>query len=298
MKILFVVNPASGGTSKDLLLPLLRENCRVAGIRPVFFFTEGYDDFTGLSKEIDILHPQKVIAVGGDGTIQLVARVLLHRNIQMGVIPTGSANGMAAELGIPMDVEQALSLIISAHEIVHMDMICLNQHHYCIHIGDIGLNAMVIEEYARNHQRGMAAYGRYLLSALMRAQKMHYEIWADDNYFSLSGYMLAFANAQKYGTGVVLNPKGKINDGFFELCNLREIALEGGVAAGLSIFNADYVENYIDIISCQSAQIRLAMPTMLQVDGELVGRVHEISAEVIPAAIPIILPQDEHADLY
>src|SRR4051812_46682425 len=104
LKILFVINPKSGTKSKIAWEPAIREYFANLEHTFDFFLLDGKDDATSLQYWIKKLQPDRVIAVGGDGTVSFVAEQLLKSNIAMGILPAGSANGMARELNIPVDV--------------------------------------------------------------------------------------------------------------------------------------------------------------------------------------------------
>ena len=111
LKILFVINPISGAKGKIAWEPAIRNYFTGLQHSFDFFLLDGKDDATSLKYWIEKLQPERVIAVGGDGTISLVAQQLLGKKIAMGIVPAGSANGMAKELFIPLDVPMALNLI-------------------------------------------------------------------------------------------------------------------------------------------------------------------------------------------
>src|ERR1035437_2086793 len=113
LKILFVINPISGTKAKIAWEPAIR-NYFVNLLHSFdFFLLNGKDDATSLKYWIEKLQPERVIAVGGDGTVSLVAEQLLGTNIAMGILPAGSANGMAKEVDIPVDLGAALDIILN-----------------------------------------------------------------------------------------------------------------------------------------------------------------------------------------
>ena len=122
LKILFVINPGSGTKAKIAWEPAIRNYFLNLQHNIDFFLLDGKDDATSLKYWIEKLQPDRVIAVGGDGTVSLVAEQLLGKNISMGILPAGSANGMAKELNIPVEVNGALDIIING-EIKQCDVI-------------------------------------------------------------------------------------------------------------------------------------------------------------------------------
>ena len=101
-KILFIINPVSGGKEKQDWETSIRDFFKDLPHQVEIFITTGKDDFVSITHHIETLQPQKVVAVGGDGTVKMVAEILREKSIVLGILPAGSANGMAKELNIPL----------------------------------------------------------------------------------------------------------------------------------------------------------------------------------------------------
>ncbi len=107
---LFIVNPISGNKDKTQLVGRIAQLCFKYKKEYSLFYTKGKNDESVILNNIKLLQPDRVIACGGDGTINLVAKLLINSTIPLGIVPAGSANGLAVELKIPADYEQALEL--------------------------------------------------------------------------------------------------------------------------------------------------------------------------------------------
>src|SRR5688572_10481869 len=125
LKLLFVINPNSGTKSKTDWETVTREYFKPLPHTIEFFVLSGKNDATSLQYWIENFKPDRVIAVGGDGTVSLVAEQLLKSPIVMGILPAGSANGMATELQIPANVEGAMNVILTG-DIKCTDLIRIN----------------------------------------------------------------------------------------------------------------------------------------------------------------------------
>lgn len=294
MKYLFVVNPVAGGKDKTSFLTSLEEKSRKADCTFEVFETRGdREDEANLRRRISALAPDRVAAVGGDGTVQLVGKVLREKGIPMGIIPFGSANGLATELEIPKNGIKSLELFLQAEHSISLDIIEINEKYYCLHFADIGMNADLIRNFESDRERGIFTYAKYFLKRLEQRRLEKFEIQLDDRTMNYTGYMLALANARRLGTGVVLNRCGKIADGLFEVVIIREVRPADLIKAGWSVLDPDV--EYGEAIVCLSgrrATIRLPSPRHMQVDGELVGRVEEVRARIVPAAVQVIVPAD------
>lgn len=259
------------------------------GIDYETFHTLGKDDDTNLKKCITEYSPDKIASIGGDGTTLFTACNLMDSSIPFGIIPLGSANGMATELGVENDPKDALSDFLQSNMTCPLDLVLVNNAHYCLHIGDVGINANVVEDFTKDEARGMASYAKHFVDRVVNRELMEFQIEADGKSYNQKGYMIAIANSRKYGTGVVLNYHGNPTDGVFEVVVLNDIDSRTLLRAGLSRFNEEMSkENNVTTISCKEAKVKLNKPHMLQLDGELIGEVEEFSGKVISSAVQLV----------
>lgn len=290
MKILFVVNPASGNTSNNKAVLRVHEMAVLKGFDFKFFYTRGRSDDEAIRHQISEYKPDRVIAGGGDGTVQLVARNLIGTETLMGILPLGSANGLATALGFPQNAVKAVDAVIEASHFIRIDLLKFNGQHLCIHLGDIGVNALMVKKYDAENRKGMIGYAKHLLSSIKESPLRRYSIKTPEGTYEKEGYMLAFANAHKYGTGVHIS-EGEVWDGKFEICNVPRIALDEAIKAGLTILNVFIDKNmFSDVISCTSAEISISGETDFQIDGEYMGSVNSLKVEIIPAAVKLLIP--------
>lgn len=287
LNILFIINPASGGKKKINWEPLIRNYFKELPYTIDFFILQGVGDAASIKHWVKKLKPQKVVAVGGDGTISLLAEQLMATEIPMGILRGGSANGMATELQIPVDSNAALNTIVNG-KIVNCDLIRLNQDKICIHLSDIGLNARLVQYYFKSRIHGMWGYVRMLLRIIIEGKPVHAHISADGLERDIPAYMIVFANATKYGTGALINPQGSINDGYFELVVVRKISFIEFVK--LFLKNRPFNPKKVEIFKTTQAVVRLKRETHFQVDGEYIGKESKVAARIIPSALRIIVP--------
>jgi diacylglycerol kinase (ATP) len=289
MRVLFIMNPTSGRTSNDDAIAHIRELADTENLDFKIHYTEGEDDDKKIQEEIRRYSPDRVAACGGDGTVQLVARNLLNTNIPMGILPLGSANGLAKALALPKNFIEATDLIIKSNHIVPLDLIRINDQYLCTHLSDIGTNALLVKSYEESGDKGMIGYAKHLISSIKQSDLMKYEIRTTEGNFEKEGYMLMIANAHKYGTGVQIS-EGSVSDGKFEICNVQNIDLESAIKAGLTALNV-FVDKdmFSDVISCTDALIKVKPQAHLQVDGEYIGEVDELKVNIISSAIKVVV---------
>lgn len=254
-----------------------------------FFELPEKPDPVKINTSIKATKPDLVMAVGGDGTVGLVAVALKGLKIPMGIIPAGSANGMATELEIPPAPQDALD-IISTGSVRFCDAIKIEDR-YCLHLSDIGLNAQLIKYFSEGKLRGKLGYARVIIKTLWRRKKMQVSIRADKEV-NREAFMVVLANASKYGTGAVINPEGRINDGLFEVVIVRKLAMSQLLKMLFKPgpFNPTIIETY----HAGSVNIKTKSKVHFQVDGEYLGKINQLNAQIEKGFVQILLPKNKN----
>jgi diacylglycerol kinase (ATP) len=287
-KLFFVINPISGGKEKHDWEREIREFLKDSHHTMEFYLLTGDEaDKTSVQHYIETLQPHKVVAVGGDGTVKSVAELIQGTTTSLGILPAGSANGMARELELPLTAKEALDVIINGEE-KKIDLIKVNEH-ICIHLSDIGLNALLVKYFEQSKKRGMWGYGKAIFRVLWQKRKMYATIKTDEATYKRKAYMIVLANARKYGTGANINPDGDLSDGKFEVVVLRKLNL-------LEIFKAIFTDQSfhprrIEVFSTTQVQLSVLRKTYFQVDGEFLGKLTKIDASIMPHSLSIMLPK-------
>lgn len=286
LNIFFIINPVSG-KKKINWESLIRDYFKQLSYHIEFFILTGVEDEVYIRDKIKKLSPQKVVAVGGDGTISIVASQLLGTFIPMGILRGGTANGMATELQIPSDTSAALDVILQGKE-QKCDLIRFGETEFCIHLSDVGLNARLVKYYDKSAVRGLWGYVRLLIKIMVEGKPVKAHIRTDNFEKDIPAYMIVFANASKYGTGALINPGGSIGDGKFELVIVQKISLVE--FAKLFLKKTTFNPQKVKVIQTTKAEVSLKRKTHFQVDGEYMGRVNKIKAEIVPGALLVMVP--------
>jgi diacylglycerol kinase (ATP) len=290
MKLLFVINPVSGGKSKENWEMRIQEYFSKLPHSVEIFLLGGEHDADSIRHYILNWKPDRVIAVGGDGTIKAVAEHLVGSDISLGIVPGGSANGMARELGLPVDLEKNLDIILNGQP-KKMDVIRINDEEISIHLSDIGLNALLIKYFEKNKGRGKWGYFKAVFRTMWEKQLMHVHIVGNGVDERRKAFMIVIANASKYGTGALINPKGDLYDGEFELIIVQRLALAELVK--MLIQHRQFNPNKIDILRVKEVKLIPSKKAYFQVDGEYRGKVTEIHARILPGQLSVMLPQPQ-----
>ncbi|MBE7178318.1 MAG: NAD(+)/NADH kinase, partial [Mucilaginibacter polytrichastri] len=220
MRLLVVKNPGSGRvTAEDTIGNILREKQEQYNWEVQICLVSDKDFVQVVNNCIDDFKPDVLVAIGGDGTVNFVAEICLQKKLPFAIIPAGSANGMAHELLIPNDPRFAFDLIEKGKQLT-IDLLRINGH-ICIHLADVGVNARIVKSFQKDKRRGILTYAKYLFNELFLTKKYRFYIDYDNEHCVHKGVSLTFANSSKYGTGAIINPVGKIDDGKFELCIMR-----------------------------------------------------------------------------
>ncbi len=287
MRLLFVMNPTSGRTSNEDVITFIKESFPEHEFH--IHYTTGENDDAKIKHAITEFSPERVAACGGDGTVQLVARNLIKTSIPLGIVPLGSANGLAKALTLPKNFQDAIHLIQTSPHLIGMDLLRINDNYLCTHLSDIGTNALLVKSYEESGDKGMIGYAKHLISSIQQSDIMQYEIETPQGTFQKEGYMLMIANAHKYGTGVQIS-QGSVSDGKFEICNVQKIDLESAIKAGLTAINIFIDKDmFSDVISCEHATIKINPQAHLQIDGEYIGEVDTIKVEILSSAIRVVV---------
>ena len=290
MTFLFVLNPGSGRKNKPDWQEVIKEYFLELDHSIHFFELTGGKDEVAIIETIKKINPDRVVAVGGDGTVSMVGKILITYPKVLGILPGGSANGLAKELNIPVDPQKALDIIVSG-KINPCDTIKINDEEMVFHLADLGLNAQIIEYFDESKFRGMITYARMLFKAIANKRLMRVHVKGNGLDETIAAYMIVIANASKYGTGAVINPDAAPDDGIFELVVVRRIALSEFIKLFWSYksFNPRSVE----IFETKKVEIKSKKGVRFQIDGEFKGKVKNIRAEIVPAALKILVPEEE-----
>ncbi len=285
--ILFVINPSSGTGHRQDAETVISRFSEEVGFSYKIYRTTGQGDSEEIRDLIEKYRPGKVIAVGGDGTVNMVAAELIGRDIRLGIIPAGSANGLAHNLEIPDNFEAALKKNLVGPGI-SIDVIQIDKKYYCLHLGDIGLNARIVKRFEKEGSKGMPGYGKQLFKELFEGKTsftFYLEI-AGRRKRKMKAEMVVIANANRFGTGAIINPTGKINDGKFEIIIIRPYPWWFVFTFLYASFTGHlHKMRYVKVFSTSRAKIVLAEYQEFQIDGEVIPETKEISVEILHNAL-------------
>ncbi|MVT41727.1 YegS/Rv2252/BmrU family lipid kinase [Chitinophaga oryziterrae] len=288
MRLLFVINPRSGGKKKADPETMVENYFREREETIQIFRMNGQSEQEILlHHQINQFCPDCVIAAGGDGTVKMVAEQLLNTSIPMGILPTGSANGMAMELGIPAGLEAAMDIILQ-HKAREIDVIRIEGKGICIHLGDIGLNALLVKNFEQRGIRGKLGYILSSAKTFMQRQRLDVQIENMGMHVSRKAFMIVLANARMYGTGACINPDGDLSDGLFEVVIIRQLSLKE--IFKMMVRRSPFDQQKVEIIHAKNVTITTGKKSHFQIDGEYLGKIKHVKAAIVPKALKILIP--------
>lgn len=286
IKLLLVINPISGGSDKVDIIKDIQEIALKQQATLEVYQTTGDDDEKHIKNLVEKKSIDRILVAGGDGTIQLVAKAIEGLNIPIGIIPAGSANGLASNFNLPETLENQVKLIFGDH-FIDMDVISVNGH-LCVHIADIGINAHLIKNYEDSSLRGKLGYALQTIPTLIESDlPYHFSININGEIIQKEGIMIAIANANQFGTGAVINPEGKMNDGIFEVLIFKKFNVIDILKTLSETSERD--PEFVESFATKKVTVHCDKKVHLQVDGEYLGEVDTIEAQIEPSKIRIML---------
>ena len=210
-KITFILNPISGTHSKDEIPNMIEQTLDYDLFEPTIRFTEYAGHAAEIAKECAEQKEDVVVAVGGDGTVNEVARSLVHTQTALAIIPCGSGNGLARHLCLPLDVKKAIS-IINSYNVETFDYGVINGLPFFCTCG-MGFDAFISLKFAEAGKRGPITYAENVLKEGLKYQPETYEVEDETGAKRYKAFLIACANASQYGNNAYIAPGATMKDG-------------------------------------------------------------------------------------
>ena len=258
----FIYNPNAGNNNATRKANILKKLYAVPNSK-VWVTTKPLEASYFTKKAIEE-NASRIIAIGGDGTVNEVASVLTETTIPIGIIPIGSGNGLARHLNIPLQFEAALDKAMHGHEI-GIDVGLLNNKMFFCTAG-IGFDAKVAQLFAKSNQRGFINYIKSTLSALIMYKPIEISI----NQGPMQKvYSLTFANASQFGNNAYISPFSDLQDAYLEMVKIKPIHLLNAGILVMQLFSKKiHQSNKVNIQSIKSITIQYKGNEPLHLDGE------------------------------
>ncbi len=261
-----------------------------AGFVTQVVVTTGPGHATELAREATSHGVELVIAWGGDGTMNEVARALAFGSMALALVPAGSGNGLARDLGVPLEAEAALALAGRGQR-RRIDAGEINGQLF-FNVAGVGLDARVARLFAESKgRRGLTRYARIGAQELLRYRARDYELSWDGGAAAGRKLFIALANSRQYGSHGCIAPAARLDDGRFDLVIVDDQAW-WRILARVPGFFAGTLEGGPGVHMTTFGHARIASPAPLEVhlDGEPATLAGPLDIRVHPAALTIVGP--------
>lgn len=290
--VAIIINPISGGargragaSRAELARAVIAHRHLTADV----YLTQRPGHARELARAAIAAGAERVIAWGGDGTINEVASVLAFGNVGMGIVPAGSGNGLARELGLPFDPGRALQRALGGSPRA-IDVGEIEQRLF-VNVAGIGLDAHVAARFnaAENVRRGPRTYVAMTATALLTYRAKTYDIITADGRTTKTALMIVLANGTEFGNRILIARGARVDDGLLDIVVVEErsrLATIGRVPWLLA-----RSIHRVPVWSTRPATevtIESAEPILFHVDGEPVQGSRSISARIRPGALTVV----------
>lgn len=295
-KIAFIMNPISGTTSKDRIPHLIETTLDQDLYEYKILITEraGHASELAVSARdegIDI-----VVAVGGDGTVNEVARSIVHSDTALGIIPCGSGNGLARHLMLPMNIKKAIQ-IINRCEIHNLDYGVINGYPFFCTCG-MGFDAFVSMKFAEAGKRGPITYVENVLREGLKYKPETYEIEDENGKMRYKAFLISCANASQYGNNAYIAPQASMSDGLMDVIIMEPFDVLEAPQISIDMFNKTLDKNSkIKTFKCKKLRIHRKEAGVIHYDGDPVMTDKDIEIELKEKGIRIIVNPDADKSL-
>ena len=286
-KILFVINPISGGKKKTAFNKKVLEVLDLTKFKPTFQQTSRPNHAYELGKMAIAEGYDAVVAVGGDGTINELGSALVDSGIPLGIIPEGSGNGLALYLGIPMNETAAINRL-NRFETDQVDCGIINNKPF-FNIAGLGFDATVSDRFANDSIRGPIGYLRSVINVISNYKPCRYELDIDGVKYEREAFMISVANSPQYGNNAYIAPNASVNDGLLDVCIVHKFPLYILPMMVFHLFNRSADQSdYVEIIPGKHIVIKRVDDGPIHVDGEPIALQGDLNIQVKSNALKII----------
>jgi YegS/Rv2252/BmrU family lipid kinase len=291
VKTLFLINSRSGSNRQRDSAAIIAKTCEWDHEVAACGTIEDLDDVIRDAADHCV---KAVFAVGGDGTIHEVAKRLIGTDIALGVVPTGSGNGFARHLGLPMNFRKAIRACRGLRvEII--DTATVNGTPF-INMMGIGFDAWIADAFARAGTRGLATYMRVGLRGFAKYAAQEYEVMVDGSITRHRAFVVAVANASQYGNNARIAPLASMQDGILDVTLIEHAPLFRlpMVAAQLFAGNLHHARG-VTTLRGRNIIIRRSAAGAAHLDGEPVTLQELVSVDIVPRSLRVIVPDSVRA---
>ena len=295
--IAFIINPISGGIRKDNFPALIGKIIDRNRFDVEINFTRSASHNLELAQQAVEQKKDIVVAVGGDGTINNVAKYLVKTPVIFGIIPQGSGNGLARHLHIPIDNIKALSLINQLNYRT-IDTGMANDYFF-INVAGAGFDEHVSHMFAKAPKRGFWSYTKISLNEFARYKPRLYKINIDGQNLVLPAFIVCVANGSQYGNNAFIAPDAKLSDGLFDVSIMKPFKVYKMPFIGAALFLKKFSQSpYVHYFRGRNVTIIRPEAEVFNIDGEPVEMEKDVNIRILPSSLHLIVPTKDQESIY
>lgn len=289
-KIIFIINPISGHHNKNNFPNLVEKHIDKNQYEYSIVFTEYAGHATELTMKAIEDDFDYIAAVGGDGTINEVAKCLIGKRQILVIVPLGSGNGLARHLELPFKPERLIKEVINKGKVYKIDTAVMNDIPF-ISIAGIGFDALIADYFAKDENRGFITYAKLVTEKYPNYRQKEYTLILDDEKtIECKPFFVTFANSSQFGYNAEISPKASVQDGLIDVCVFKKpTILEVPIVATYFLAKQIDKSNFIDIYKAKKIKVTRKVAEVANIDGEAVEMSKDITVEIIPLSLNILL---------
>lgn len=287
-KAVFIINLISGTSDKAAIPGLIDQYLD----KTQFEYEIAVTQYAGHASEIAAKAKDDgvdvVVAIGGDGTVNEVARAIVHSSTALGIIPCGSGNGLARHLLLPLNVRKAIE-VINRCEIRQLDYGIINDYPFFCTCG-MGFDAFVSMKFAEAGKRGPITYVENVLREGLKYEPETYTIEDENGTLQYKAFLISCANASQYGNNAYIAPQASMSDGLMDVIIMEPFDVFEAPQISIEMFSKTLDKNSkIKTFRTRHLHIRRDKPGVIHYDGDPVMTGADIDVELKPKGINIIV---------
>ena len=296
-KIIYIINPVSGTKSKKDLPKFIEEKTKEKGIAYSIFPSVADGNYSFLRPIIKEEKITDVVIAGGDGTVSSVAGSLLNEDVNFGIIPCGSGNGLALFAKISKQPAKALDIIFNGN-VSAIDGFFINDRFACMLAG-LGFDAKVAHEFADHPKRGLMTYAQLTLKNFFSAKPFRFRLKLEKEKFETEAFFISIANSNQFGNNFTIAPKASLTDGLLDIVivtsqNKVSFLLQTlKQVAGWNVLESSSIvsqKNGVIYFQTDKLEITNYSEAPLHIDGDPAETPHKLLVEVKKKCFRLIQP--------
>jgi len=294
---IYLINPISGTKNKTGLLKLIQERTHQENIPYQVLDTNAKGDYSFLKEKILTEKITDIIICGGDGTINQVCASLVNVDVNIGIIPMGSGNGLALAAGISKDPSKALDIIFKGAA-SYIDSFNINSKFSCMLCG-LGFDAQVAHDFAKHSSRGLSTYVKLSLRNFLAARPYPFIIEAHNTIIKADAFFISIANSNQFGNNFTIAPAASLADGLLDIVVVNKMnklklvyAILKQIRVGkvLSTGSAKFKKKGIQYFQTNMLVIKNPLGAPLHIDGDPADTSDEFTIKLVEKAFRLLQP--------